>query len=301
MPPDQAVAYIRDFLATGRDQRTGLAFSIAADGSLEQSPTLRTFLLDMLAGIDPAAAAAIGREILASPTSPDEWALALRNIARIEDSKSSSDYLRGKTEELIRNPEWQQAPSVGYLNAFDVLVHIEATESTPLLSELLRNKDRKDLAHAAFLTLDRLVQRQPVDLLGRLTADPALRQSRPEMVSQQFARADLRDVAQREIVRSWLLDPSRTAVELRSFAGVYPNNSHFVSRNLLTDENGMSGEEIVAHDREALRNITAWAADPAFGQVKPYLVQMISRLEGFVGKAPGRATVVDTADPANNE
>ena len=67
------------------------------------------------------------------------------------------DYLRAKTEELITNPEWQQNPSVGYLNAFDVLVHVGATESTPLLSDLIQRKDRRDLAHAGFLALDRLV------------------------------------------------------------------------------------------------------------------------------------------------
>ena len=40
-------------------------------------PTFRTFLLDVLLAIDPKAAASIGRGILASPTTADEWALAL--------------------------------------------------------------------------------------------------------------------------------------------------------------------------------------------------------------------------------
>ena len=148
----------------------------------------------------------------------------------------SAAFLQRKTEELIANPAWQADPSIGYLNAFDVLVHIEATGSAPLLSDLVQRKDRKDLAHAGFLTLDRLVQRQPTDLLGRLAADRALQESRPEMVAQQFARADVRDSEQREILKAWLLDPARTSVELRSFAGVYPNNNRFVSNNLLTVE-----------------------------------------------------------------
>ena len=139
------------------------------------------------------------------------------------------DFLRAKTEELIRNPAWQADPSIGYLNAFDVLVHVKATASTPLLSGLIQMKDRKDLAHAGFLTLDRLVQGQPVDVLTRLAADTALQQGRPEMVAQQFARADLRDPAQQALVKNWLLDPARSAAELRSFAGVYPNNNQFVS------------------------------------------------------------------------
>lgn len=282
MPRDEALAVIRGFLASGKDHPTGLSFEIAKDGSLTEWPTFRAFLLDTLAAIDPAAAAAIGREILASPTSADEWALALRNVARGEPLDESAAFLQRKTEELIANPEWQAEPSIGYLNAFDVLVHIGAAGSTPLLSDLVQRKDRKDLAHAGFLTLDRLVQRQPSDLLGRLSADRALQQSRPEMVAQQFARADVRDPEQREILKSWLLDPARTSVELRSFAGVYPNNNRFVSNNLLTVESTQTGDDLAAHDQAALETVSAWAGDAAFEPVREHLAVMISRLEGFV-------------------
>lgn len=282
MPKPEALAVIRRFLASGEDRATGLSFEISKDGSLTEWPTFRSFLLDALLAIEPAAAAAIGREILASPTTADEWALALRNVARGEPLDESTAFLQRKTEDLIANPAWQADPSIGYLNAFDVLVHIKATESTPLLSELVQRKDRKDLSHAGFLTLDRLVQRQPVDLLNRLTADRALQESRPEMVAQQFARADVRDPGQREILKAWLLDPSRKSVELRSFAGVYPNNNRFVSNNLLTVESTQSGDDLAAHDQAALQTVSAWAGDAAFEPVREHLALMLSRLEGFV-------------------
>jgi len=282
MPKDEALAMIRSFLASGDDRATGLSFDIARDGSLTEWPAFRTFLLDALPLIDPAAAAAIGREILASPTTADEWALALRNVARGEPLEESAAFLQRKTEELITNPAWQAEPSIGYLNAFDVLVHIGATGSAPLLSGLIQRKDRKDLAHAGFLTLDRLVQRQPVDLLGRLAADRALGESRPEMVAQQFARADVRDPQQREILKAWLLDPARTSAELRSFAGVYPNNNRFVSNNLLTVESTQTGDDLAAHDRAALETVSAWADDAAFEAAREPLALMLSRLQGFV-------------------
>lgn len=280
MPKDEALALIRDFLSHGDDRITGLSFEIASDGSLTEWPTFRTFLLDTLLAIDPAAAAAISRDILSKPTSADEWALALRNVGRVD---SDAAYLRSKTEELITNPGWQANPSIGYLNAFDVLVHIDSTASTPLLSSLIQRKDRRDLAHAGFLTLDRLVQRQPVDELSRLAADSALQQSRPEMVAQQFARADLREPAQQALVKAWLLDPARKPAELRAFAGVYPNNNRFVSNNLLTRESAQTNDDLAAHDREALTVITAWQQDPAFSAVKEHLTAMVSRLNGFVG------------------
>lgn len=282
LPKDEAVRRIRGFLDSGKDGVTELSFGIAKDGMLTEWPSFRTFLLDTLMAVDPAAAAETGRAILEKPTSADEWALALRNVAR-GDSSADPDFLRAKTEELIRNPAWQADPSIGYLNAFDVLVHVQATASTPLLSGLIQMKDRKDLAHAGFLTLDRLVQGQPVEVLTRLSADTALQQSRPEMVAQQFARADLRDPAQQALVKSWLLDPGRSSAELRSFAGVFPNNNQFVSNNLLTAQAAADGDDLAAHDREALKVVTAWASDPAFSTVQEHLRTMVSRLDGFVG------------------
>ena len=70
MPKDEALAMIRTFLESGKDRPTGLSFELAKDGSLTEWPTFRTFLLDALLAIDPAAAAAIGREILANAHHP---------------------------------------------------------------------------------------------------------------------------------------------------------------------------------------------------------------------------------------
>ncbi|WP_193212565.1 hypothetical protein [Luteolibacter marinus] len=288
LPREEAVELIRGFLGHGDDRSTGLEFEIGRDGSVVGWPSFRTFLLDALYSIDPAAAAAVGREVLATATTADEWALCLRNVARGE-SPEDAGFLRAKTEELITHPAWQADPSIGYLNAFDVLVEIEATESTPLISRLIQRKDRRDLAHAGFLTLDRLVQRQPVDVLSRLSSDRNLQESRPEMVAQQFARADLRDPAQQALVKEWLLDPARTPTELRAFSGVYPNNNRFVSNNLLTTESALPGDELAAHDRDALRVISGWTDDPAFLPVRDHLLAMVSRLDGFVGTRDGNS------------
>jgi hypothetical protein len=277
-----AVAEIEGFLASGKDGATGQDFEIGSGGAMKGWPTLRVFLLDLLLEIDPAAAARIGREILTKPTSADEWALALRNVARGEASDADPDFLRTKTEELIANPEWRAEPSVGFLNAFDVLVHTRAIASAPLLSGLIQDKDRRDLAHAAFLTLDRLVQRETVSMLERLQADRALRESRPEMTAQQFARADLRDERQRELVKTWLLDQSRTPLELRNFAGTFPNNNKMISNNLLTTEERVSGEDLRAHDREVLEIVREWREDAEFAPVSEHLGAMEARLSEFV-------------------
>jgi len=286
-PSSEAVAKIEEFLRNGKDSKTGLILKIGTRGKIEGWPTLRVFLLDLLLEIDPEAAARISREILTTETSADEWAIALRNVAKGERTEGNRDYLRTKTEELITNPEWQAQPSVGYLNAFDVLVYTGATESSPLLSGMIQRKDRRDLAHAGFLTMARLVHRQPVDMLTRLKADRALQESRPEMTAQQFARADLRDTAQQAIVKSWLLDPSRRPTELQNFASIYPNNNQMISQNLLTSEDRVSGADLNAHDREVLKIIRDWRTDPAFESRSQYLEIMDRRVSQFVKSADG--------------
>ncbi len=278
----EAVAEIEGFLASGKDGTTGLEFGIGSGGVMEGWPTLRVFLLDLLLEIDPAAAARISQDILAKPTTADEWALALRNVARVEGDGANADFLQAKTEELIANAQWRENPSVGFLNAFDVLVHTRATASSPMLSGLIQDKGRRDLAHAAFLTLDRLVQREPVAMLEKLTADRALQESHPEMTAQQFARADLRDKRQREIVKTWLLGPARTANELRNFAGVFPNNNKMISNNLLTTEGNVSGDDLRTHDREVLDIVRQWREDAAFAPVAEHLGMMDARLSEFV-------------------
>ena len=282
MPAAEALAEIEGFLATGGDRNTGLEFTIGAGGRIEGWPTLRVFLLDLLLEIDPEGAARISRGILEVESAADEWAIALRNVAKGESAGENRDYLRKKAEELITTAKWQAQPSVGYLNAFDVLVYVGATESAPLLSNLIQQKDRRDLAHAGFLTLDRLVQNQTVEMLTRIQADRALQESRPEMTAQQFARADLRDEAQQALVKSWLLDPDRTPTELKNFVGTYPNNNMMISHNLLTTDDQVSGADLTAHDREVLGIIRSWRNDPEFSALSEYLEISDRRLSGFV-------------------
>lgn len=281
---DEAIDWIETYLASGKDQGTGLEFEIGTGGTMTGWPTFRVFLLDALLSLDPNAATRISRSILSQPTTADEWALALRNIGRVESGDETNAFLRERTELLIRKPEWQANPSVGYLNAFDVLVHTRATASTPLLSELIQNKDRRDLAHAAFIALDRLVQREPVAELAALVEDTALQASRPEMTAQQFARADLRDPAQADLVKKWLLDPARTPAELHAFSGVFPNHNRFVSNNLLTEDDRPTGGDLAAHDRAVLEIVTGWEADPVFSSRTTTLAKMATRLREFTAQ-----------------
>lgn len=287
LPPDLAAAAINRFLADPKNNAaTRIAFSIGKTGFLDGHPSLRVALLDWLGEISPSQAGAMATQILATPTDADEWAVSLRNYARAYPADDQHAFLRTKTEELIRNPAWRVNPSVGFFESFDVLVHTRATASTAILSDLVADltPEGKPLAYASFLTLDRLTLREPVAMMEQLATRPALTSVRGEMVANLFARADLRDPAQQHLVRSYLLDPTRTAAELTAFSGIYPNANFTVSQNLLSENMSLTGSEITTRDAAALEIVNTWLADPAFLPVKSHLTTMHQRLTTFVGQ-----------------
>lgn len=285
LSPDAATALIEEFLENpGLDASTGLKFTIGKGGSLKGHPSLRIALLDWLAQINPSKAASLSKEILLTPGDPTEWAIAMRNYALGSEDENRYEYLRKKAEEMITNAAWASSPSVGYLESFDVLVYTNATESAGLLCELAADTSAqgKVLAHAARLTLDRLMLRKPAAMMQELSKHPELAKVRGSMVANLFARADLRDESQQQLVSDYLLDPNRTAAELKSFSGIYPNANFSVSNNLLTENVTHSRSELLARDIAAHKVIADWIADPAYASVKPHLEAILHRLKKFV-------------------
>jgi hypothetical protein len=282
LPPDAASLAIREFLETGMDAPTRLGFIVAAKGQISESPSLRVFLLDALGRMDRTAAGRQAEEILASPTTPDEWAVSLRNYAWSRGEPAATEFLKSKALEMIATAAWRERPSAGFLEAFDVLVYARADAATPLLASLSRDSGNRAVAHAAYLTLDRLTLAEPASILSRLNADPELLTGREAMRSNLFARADVRDPAQKVILEEYLLDPNRTAAELTAFAGIYPNANLMLSNNLLTQTSTPDRTELLEGDRAALECVAAWAKDPRFAQRKEMLEELKRRLEKFV-------------------
>ena len=285
---NQASSAIRQFLESKSDAPTGQGFKVGAHGFLEQAPTLRTFLLDYLGQIDPAAAAAYARVILSSKDSPDEWAVALRSLALGDATAAGRALLEEKTGELLRHDPWRQDPSVGYLEAFDAAVYLGGTNLVPALGELVRKQDNPAVAHAAFLALDRMVINEPGTLLAALASDPGLMQGREQTRANYFARADMRDPQQRQVVENYLLDARINAAELQQFAGLYPSANFMISHNLLTPTPTPDHAALASRDAESLRVVQEWLADPRFAKLRPQLEKTKSRLDEFARQAAGK-------------
>lgn len=282
LPPESASAIIRTFLDSKVDAPTRLEFKVGPDGFLTQPSSLRVYLLDQLARVDRVAAGVYGGRILASLDSPDEWAVALRNFALVNSTAEGRAFLREKLQMMLRHEPWQANPSVGFLEAFDVAVFAGGGEVVGLLTDLVRQKENRAVAHAAYLALDRLTLRDGATVLAQLASQHELMEGREATRANYFARAQVSDPAQRAVLESYLLNPNIGEAELATFAGIYPNANFMISHNLLTRVETPDGATLARQDREALQTIESWLADPRFARIKPQLETIRQRLRNFV-------------------
>jgi hypothetical protein len=141
--------------------------------------------------------------------------LALRDFARVRLEAVDRVFLKSKVRELISGPRWQQAQSPGWLEAFDVVVHLRATDLTRELAGLAAMRGNRPASHAASLALDRLVQAAPADVLGRFLNEPGLLNG--PFRASCVARADVRDPVQRGILERYMLSESLEPEERARF------------------------------------------------------------------------------------
>lgn len=122
-------------------------------------------------------------------------------------------------------------------------------------------------------------------MLETLVAMPDLMKGREQTRANYFARADVRDAKQRAIVERYMLDVTRSALELETFAELYPSANMMVSKNLLTQTETFSRDDLVARDREALRVVDEWAGDSRFERLIAQIQKIRDRLSVFVQQA----------------
>jgi hypothetical protein len=274
-------------LDAGLDAPTGLGFKVGSDGHLVSQPTRRVGLLDELGRVDPKAAAAYAEKVWREFRSPDEWAVSLRDYARANPTGEGKAVLEEKLRLMLAHEPWRAHASVGYLEAFDVAVFIGGTGLMPLLTELVRDRANPAVSHGAYLALDRMILNEPVPTLTHLLEHPEAMAGREDTRANYFARANVADPAQRELLALYLLAPDRAPSELQTFAGLFPNCNLMVSANLLTRCLTPDGESIRRHDREALQTVVGWQADSRFAALQPQLAMIRQRLAGFVKQGAG--------------
>lgn len=233
--PVAGIAAIRRFLATGEDSATGQRFAVGPGGVLEGAPTLRIFLLDVLGQLSrPAgggAGAAVAREILAKKESPDEWAVALRNLAW--DEPTSLPFLAEKMHEMFAYEPWTATPTSGLLESFDVAVFSGDASFVPTLADFARGGNTA-LQRAATVALDRLAENSPLAVMNYLNANPGTIADLPFVRADYFAKANLGDPEQRKAVEVYLDRADVDAAEKTKFLHAIAAPGSFVSDSLLS-------------------------------------------------------------------
>lgn len=233
--PAAGIAAARQFLATGKDGVTGERFKVGPGGILAGAPTLRTLLMDKLGSwsnqTHTADAAEVAQEVLSTKGSADEWAVSLRNLAW-NDPVGSKDVLASKARDLITYKPWQQAPSVGYMEAFDSAAFSGDATLLEVLEPL--SKDPSPIRQAAVVAIDRLSAMAPGAVADYLNAHPDVLADRPLIRADYMGKVDLSDATQKAEAETYLQRPDVTLPEKTKFLERLGVPAGFVSNNLLT-------------------------------------------------------------------
>lgn len=233
--PGEAAAAIAGFLKTGDDTPTRLPFTVGDGGMMNDVSTLRLALLDLLPSLDPELALAVSREIMDQKTSPDEYALALRNLAWNDLNGDLHGEVIDRLNQMIQSGDWLARPSAGFLEAIDAAVFVKGQQSFEILVSLHQVAGETgdlNLGRASFVALDRVVLGNPDVLIQAFEGDPGLSGMDSSLRASLISRMDLTDAKQREVVTRYLSDPALSEKELDYFTGVFPNGN-FIHGNWL--------------------------------------------------------------------
>jgi len=183
---------------------------------------------------------------------------------------------------MLGHKAWINHPDFGYLQSFDVIVHVGGADFVPELTRIIRDKQAPAVGYAAYLSLDRLVQLNPALVLEKLGEDSALLAGREGLRADLFARADVRDPRQRRIVEDYLLRIASRPNEAHAFLSGFPNANFIQTYNLLTKWSPRTPSEQKALDHASLALLQKWAEDSRFVDFRVQIQQARARLVGVV-------------------
>jgi hypothetical protein len=186
---------------------------------------------------------------------------------------------------MLDRQSWQDNPSDGFLEAFDLAVVTGAAgEVAALLPPEDRTMEESPVARAAFVALDRLMLANPGAVMDWLAANPAGLDGRPGYRASLFSRLDVRVPAQQALLAEYLLRPDHGPDELPYFTAIFPNRNFFTGFRLVTPVWDNAGA-IAPRDEATLAVLREWITQPQFAGRRAALETMISRLEKFTEPA----------------
>jgi hypothetical protein len=279
MDPHVLAEFLSVLLASGVDFATGMDFKVGPHGMLDGWPTLRVFLLDVLATSDPEMAAATARAVLAVTGSAEEYATALRSLTRWGAGRAEDGELLGHFDRMLGRDEWQARS--GLVEGLDLARWIGSPEAALRLAGWDGHPAVKEMALGEFAA-DHPAAMMRVLAEGGAVVEGLDGRSRAQLA----ARADVSDPAQRAAVEAYLRDPSMTAAEAAAFFEVFPLRSATTGFRLYGKTPAPYHHEgIAAGDLAALEMAERWAADPSFAGQSAEIQALRGRLAEWVRQA----------------
>ena len=204
----------------------------------------------------------LAREIMDQRTTPDEYAISLRNLAWNDLDGDLRAELSGRFMDLLETP-WLDQPSAGFLEAFDIAVEVGGTEMFDRMVSLAREtlaKSNSAASRATFMSLDRMIVREPAVLTAALTAaladNPGWMEFAPQQRASLVSRLDIADPEQRDLFVRYLTTTSHEAGELEYFAKIFPNQNFLHGHRLVTgDDSTPTIAEVTAADARVLAEL----------------------------------------------
>lgn len=292
LPPEEAIDRLLEFIESGADMRTGLAFQPGPGNRLRGAASLRALLLDWLQALDPSLAAQLATrelEALGTRLDPDVYVIHLRNYALGSDAPETAvkSSLQDHFAQLIEHRPWIENPSSAIAEAMDVAVYLDSPDLAPRIGTFLQPDQPRLLRHAASLALERLVDRQPMAVLPRLLDAPETDALPPRSRASYMARLDPRLPGADALLDAYVRDPGRQPSEIVFFLESFPNLNQSYSHNLLSTENPSTEPgAYVGRLRSALEQVRRWEDDPALAVHEPVLEEVGERLRQQLGPAP---------------
>jgi hypothetical protein len=283
--PISAVAAIVDYLHSGRDAQTGLEFVLSPEGgTLEESPTLRAWLMDLLGSLDPVAAASLARAQLSERRSRNggESALAMRNLVWGSGQPMSGvdrQIFHNATLDHLTNRQWAAVPEAGYFEGFDAAVFLPSKNATGQLVAIVEEPARPvSMRFASGLALERIAESNHVDSLVAIAAsslDPATK-------GGLIARADPSDPQAMRVVEDFLLNENDAEAQ-NVFWRAFPHAGRIEGPRLISQGEALAGGGQMLRDRQALIVLDRWLENGTTPRHDASIRTARDRLKAYAG------------------
>lgn len=269
-------------LRSGMDAKTGIPLEVGKARALKGWPSMRVFLLEVLSVADPDLACEVGREVLASTGSAEEFAVALKPLTLKGAWRASDVELEGYFRMMLGKPEWQS--SEGLAEGLDLARSLGTPGATATLAAWLKaSPPARELGNMA---LHETAAENPQLVVDLMTRQASLLEGQAALRSGLVARAAVSEEGQSGMVEDYLYNLAVPLQEKREFLKLFPLRSATSGYRLYGDPPApYERAAVVADDQAALAAVARWKADPALAELLPDMGKLEARLETWVRQA----------------